>query len=55
MNLFTKQKQTHREKTNLWLLKRITGQGEAKNQAFGINIYTNAHYYIAQGTILNSL
>ena len=35
MSLFMKQKQTHRQKTNLLLQK-----GEEINQEFGINIYT---------------
>ena len=39
MNLFTKQKQTHRQKTNLWLPKG-KGGGGGINQEFGINTCT---------------
>ena len=52
MNLFTKQ--THRQKTNLWLPKgEGCGGGRRINQGAGINIYTL--YYIAKGTLLNIL
>ena len=38
MNLFTKEKQSHRPQTNLWLPK---GKGAGGiNEEFGINIYT---------------
>ena len=37
MNLYIKQKQTHRQKTNLWLPKGKGGGGV--NQEFGINRY----------------
>ena len=41
MNLFTKQKQIQRHrKQNLWLPKRIAGEGVEINQEFGINRYT---------------
>ena len=41
MNLFTKQKQTHRQKTNLWSPK---GKGEeGKIRSLGL---TYTHYYI---------
>ena len=37
MNLFTEQKQTHTQKTNLWLPK---GKGGGIDWEFGIDMYT---------------
>ena len=60
MNLFTKQKQTHRlERKNLWLGGE--GWGEGTVRELGIDMYTllylkwitNKDYCIAQGTLLN--
>ena len=39
MNLFIKQKQTHRARSKLMVIKGETW-GEVKNQEMGINIYT---------------
>ena len=57
MNLFTKQKESQSQKTNLWLQKG-KGHGEI-NQEFGIRRYKVLHvklinsYCIAQGSIFN--
>ena len=42
MNLYTKQKQTHRQKTNLWLPK---GEGGGRNK-LGVQKLAYTHYYI---------
>ena len=39
MNLFIKQKQTHGQKTNLWILK---GKGEGINKEFKISRYRSS-------------
>ena len=60
MNLFKNEKQTHRQKTSLWLPK---GKGVGINQGVGINTYTlpcikqqtTKTFYMAQGTVVNIL
>ena len=42
MNLFTKQKDSQTQKTNLWLPKGKGGEGGI-NQKFGINRYTRLY------------
>ena len=62
MNLFMKQKQTHRHREKTWLLRR-RGSGGGMDCKFGnsrfkliyIELINNRSYCIAQGTIFNIL
>ena len=40
MNLFTKQKQTHRHRKQTYGYQRVKGRMGKINEKFGINIYT---------------